>query len=313
MTESKILRISIFCILCFLIVGDGIVILSKVVQWLMLKTEASNDLLIALSCSILGLVIPLVTAKSFFSKNRFSPPHPNYSSIIRLLRLLILTTLLKEGSKIVLSTNDLISTSDQLKMMYSNIYPYVKILPYSLFPVTVFLYSIWKLLSLQKLGLNEQVKNLKIGIAGVMTYLAFVKFYALTTNALQWFYASTRIENELTIIILTILFGITSLLMLIFFYSVVLKNKLASKRGIVILVVLQLIFAILNIKNAEWFIRYLEEAREVLEFTFLHQFKWSAGLNYLFKYGAIAYFIWRISINEKQRPVDLGLDPSSQY
>lgn len=146
----------------------------------------------------------------------------------------------------------------------------------------------------------EQSKIIKIGISGILCYLIFKKSYSILTSLMLWLNVELRIENEMILMFSNAVCGITSILALVFTYNLFLKGKIPSKNDIYILIGATIFLTLtingINLLYANYLIGIeFGEYRE----TYLFQYDWTKGIDYIFAIIGLIYFMWKIKSDKK--------------
>nr|WP_321231270.1 hypothetical protein [uncultured Psychroserpens sp.] len=162
--------------------------------------------------------------------------------------------------------------------------------------VTILIFYIIKIVSLEKQSLEKQSGILKIGMSSVLCYLVFEKVYIILTSILTWIYTLLKIESEFIILSINVLFGFLSILILISIYNQIIKNKIPSKKDIYILLSIVILLTFLVFGNTFLIFEYIvyKPESEFVKYNFVTQFNWTNELNYLVRFLGLAYFIWKL-------------------
>ena len=154
---------------------------------------------------------------------------------------------------------------------------------------------------MEKQNLEKESGILKIGISSVLCYLVFEKVYLILTSILTWIYTLLKIENEFIILGINVLFGLLSILILIKIYNRIFKNKIPSKKDILLILSVAILLVLLIFGNTFLITEYIVHApeSEFIKYNFVTQSNWTTSLNYLVRFLGLTYFIWKIYSERK--------------
>ena len=142
---------------------------------------------------------------------------------------------------------------------------------------------------------------MKIGISSVLCYTVFEKVYLILTSILTWIYTLLKIENEFIILGINVLFGFLSIIILVSIYNRILKNKIPSKKSILLLLSVCILLVFLVGGNTFLISEYIvnRPESEFIKYNFITQFDWTNELNYLVRFLGLSYFIWKLYTERK--------------
>jgi hypothetical protein len=210
-------------------------------------------------------------------------------------------TFAREGIDLNLTQHMVNLEQGEFRSTFLNQYSWSRGTLYLHISITILIFYLIKLRSLEKRSLEHKSGILKIGMLSVLSYLVFEKTYFIMTSILAWIYTLLRIENEYLILSMNILFGLLSIIILKLIHNQVTKNKIHSKKNIYILLVVGIFLILLAfVNNSYLVVEYIDRTEMGFSnYKFLFQFSWSKSLNYLVRFLGVTYFIWKIYSERK--------------
>ncbi len=295
MKQNDILKIGTFSILCYLILRVSHFILIKLLLLLSLKFQITNEIILLTLYGIITGVIPIIIFVISIKKSILKSFLPTFKIIFSLFIILIIMTFIKEGIDIYRNQYIPDIKLDSFKETYYN-QLYWSFVLFIFISVTILIFYIIKIVSLEKQSLEKQSGILKIGMSSVLCYLVFEKVYIILTSILTWIYTLLKIESEFIILSINVLFGFLSILILISIYNQIIKNKIPSKKDIYILLSIVILLTFLVFGNTFLIFEYIvyKPESEFVKYNFVTQFNWTNELNYLVRFLGLAYFIWKL-------------------
>lgn len=295
MKQNDILKIGTFSILCYLILRISHYILIKLLLILNLKFQIENEIiLLGLNVIITG-VLPIIVLIISINKSILKSIIPTFKTIFSLFMVLIVLTFIREGTDIYKNQYMSISGLESYRETYANQLSW-SIAFFLFVSITILIFYLIKLGSLEKQNLEKESGILKIGISSVLCYIVFEKVYLILTSILTWIYTLLKIETEFIILGINVLFGVLSILILITIYNRIIKNKIPSKKSILLLLLVAILMVFLIGGNtfliSEYAYRIPES--EFIKYNFITRFDWSNELNYLVRFLGLSYLIWKI-------------------
>lgn len=300
MKQNDILKIGTFSILCYLILRVSHYILINSLLLLNLKFQIENEIMLLTLSGIITSVLPIIILIISINKSILKSIVPNFKIIFPIFIGLIILTFIREGIDIYRNQYMSISELSSFKEAYFNQLSW-SIAFFLFVSIALLIFYLIKLGSLEKQNLEKESGILKVGISSVLCYLVFEKVYLILTSILTWIYTLLKIENELIILGINVLFGFLSILILISIYNRIIKNKIPTKKNIYILFIIGILIVFLVYGNSFLVSEYLVDKTdlEFLNYKFLSDFDWTTELNYLVKFLGLSYFFWKIYSERK--------------
>ena len=300
MKQNDILKIGTFSILCYLILRVSHYILIELLLLLNLKFQIENEIIILTLYGIITGVLPFITLIISINKSLSKSIIPTFKIILFLFIGLIVLTFIREGIDIYRNQYMSISELGSFKETYFNQVSW-SIAFFFFVSIALVIYYLIKLGSLDKQNLEKESGTLKIGISSVLCYIVFEKVYLIYTLILTWIYTLLKIENEFVILGINVLFGFFSILILVSIYNRIIKSKIPSKKGILLLLSVAILLVILVGGNTFLISEYVVNRPEsdFTKYNFITQFDWTKELNYLVRFLGLSYFIWKIYSERK--------------
>jgi hypothetical protein len=300
MKQNDILKIGTFSILCYLILRVSHYILIKLLLLLNLKFQIENEIILLALNGIITGVIPIITLIIAINKSILKSIIPTLKIIFPLFIGLIVLTFIREGIDIYKNQYISISELGSFKETYFNQLSW-SIAFFLFVSITLLIFYLIKLGSLEKQNLEKESGILKIGISSVLCYLVFEKIYLILNSILTWVYTLLKIENDFIILGINVLFGFLSILILIKIYNRIFKNKIPSKKDILLILSVAILLVFLIFGNTFLITEYIVHApeSEFIKYNFVTQSNWTTSLNYLDRFLGITYFIWKIYSERK--------------
>jgi len=302
MKQNESLKIGTFSILCYLIFKLSLYILINSLLLLNLKLQISNEIILLSSFGIISVVIPIIVLMIALNNRILKSITPTFKNICYLFLLLVIMTFAIEGDTLNLSQHMSVLEQGEFRSSFLNQYSWSKGILYLFFSITILIFILRKLSTLEKKNYVHKSEFFKIGTSSVLSYLIFEKTYVIMTSILTWIYTLLKIENEFIILSINILFGFMSILILISIYNQIIKNKVPSKKNIYILLSVVIILGLLFNGNKMFlFPEYMVNQTDLdsSDFKFLFQFSWSKSLNYSVRLLGLTYFVWKIYFERK--------------
>ncbi|WP_055445128.1 hypothetical protein [Lacinutrix himadriensis] len=300
MKQNDILKIGTFSILCYLILRVSHYILIKSILLVNLKFQIENEIILLALNGIITGVIPIITLIIAINKSILKSIIPTLKIIFSLFIGLIVLTFIREGIDIYRNQYKSISGLGSFKETYFNQLSW-SIAFFLFVSIALLTFYLIKLGSLEKQNLEKESGILKIGISSVLCYLVFEKVYLILTSILNWIYTLLKIENEFIILGINVLFGLLSILILIKIYNRIFKNKIPSKKDILLILSVAILLVLLIFGNTFLITEYIVHApeSEFIKYNFVTQSNWTTSLNYLVRFLGLTYFIWKIYSERK--------------
>lgn len=301
MKQNDILKIGTFSILCYLIFRIGHYILINSLLLLNLEFQISNEIILLSSFGIISGIIPIIVLIIFLNNSILKSIIPTFKNICFLFLILVIMTFVKEGIEMNLLQHMSDLERGEFRSEFLNQWSWSKGVFYLFISITILIFYLVKLGSLEKQNFEHKSEILKIGMLSVLCYLVFEKVYMIMTSILTWIYTLLKIENEYIILGINILFGLLSIMILKLMYNLITKNKISSKKNIYILLVFGIFLVLLaSINNTFLVVEYIDKTEMgISNYKFLSQFSWSKELNYLIKFLGLTYFIWKLYFERK--------------
>tara|TARA_R110002074_G_scaffold168791_1_gene330267 strand:+ start:36153 stop:37079 length:927 start_codon:yes stop_codon:yes gene_type:complete len=300
MKQNDILKIGTFSILCYLILRVSHFILIKLLLLLNLKFQIENEIILLTLNGIITGVLPIIVLIISINKSILKSIIPTFKTIFSLFIVLIVLTFIREGTDIYRNQYMSISELGSFKETYFNQLSW-SIAFFLFVSITILIFYLIKLGSLEKQNLEKESGILKIGISSVLCYTVFEKVYLILTSILTWIYTLLKIENEFIILGINVLFGFLSIIILVSIYNRILKNKIPSKKSILLLLSVCILLVFLVGGNTFLISEYIvnRPESEFIKYNFITQFDWTNELNYLVRFLGLSYFIWKLYTERK--------------
>lgn len=295
MKQNDILKIGTFSILCYLILRESHFILLKLLTLLNLKFRISNEIFFLTLNVIITGVLPIIILILLVEKTILKLVVPTLKTIFSWLMLLTIITIMKELIEIYKNQYLGIIEFGSFKQTYFSHLSW-QIYLFTFVSIAILIFYMVKLDTLEKRCLEKQSGILKISISSVLCFLVFEKVYQIFTSALVWVYTVFKIENEFIIFNINVILGLFSILILISIYRRLIKNKVPSKKDLLLLLSIKISLLILIIANVFFKFQYIiyKPESEFIKYNFTTQFNWTRELNYCVRFLGLTYFIWNL-------------------
>jgi len=300
MKQNDILKIGTFSILCYLILRVSHFILIKLLLLLNLKFQIENEIILLTLNGFITGVFPIIALIISINKSILKSIIPTFKTIFPLFIGLIVLTFIREGIDIYRNQYMSISELGSFKETYFNQLSW-SIAFFFFVSIALLIFYLIKLGSLEKQNLEKESGILKIGISSVLCYIVFEKVYLILTSILTWIYTLLQIENEFLILGINVLFGFLSILILVSIYNRIIKNKIPSKKDILLILSVAILLIFLIFGNTFLITEYIVHATEseFIKYNFVTKFDWTNELNYLVRFLGLSYFIWKVYSERK--------------
>lgn len=300
MRKNEILKIGTFSILCYLILRVSHYILMKLLLLINLTFQIENETILLILSGIITGLFPITILIITINKSILKSIIPTFKIICFLLIGLIILTFIREEIDIYRNQYISISELGSFKENYFNQLSYSMVF-FIFISIALLIFYLTKLNSSEKQKIEKESEILKISLSSILCYLIFEKVYLILTLILTWIYTLLKIENELIIFCINIIFGLVSFLILISTYNRILKNKIPSKRNILLLLSVVILLTLLIFGNTFFITEYIihKPESEFFKYNFTTQFDWTNKLNYLVRVLGLSYLIWKIYSGRK--------------
>lgn len=141
----------------------------------------------------------------------------------------------------------------------------------------------------------DQTNILKISIASTLCYLIFIKSYTFLNSILLWLSVHLRIESQAIIFSVNAVLYLVSIMIVVFIYNRVIRNKIPSIKSIWMLIVTITVLQILILSESHLYAQYIIDTNlEPYKQNYLFGYTWSITLKAFFTVTLLIVFMYKL-------------------